>query len=167
MKIEHLDERVNDYRESIQTVVDKKNQWESSTKKLIIKTLKKAVKSYNIGWKVQELNWISNNEAINIIFDSFPSDLIDCTNKIPAYQFIQGGALVFSQSYSGDVYVLVLFPYVEQLQTENNSLDLGAYNPTEITEKLIIEKVDEFLKEMIKWEVPSYRSQLGFQHNGI
>lgn len=167
MKIEHLEERINDYRESIKTVVDKKNQWESSTKKLIIKTLKKAVKSYNIGWKVQELNWISNNEAVNIIFDSFPADLIDCTNKIPAYQFIQGGALVFTQSYSGDVYVLILFPYVEQLQTENNSLELGAFNPSEITEKLIVEKVDEFLKEMIKWEVPSYRSQLGFQKKEI
>ncbi|ARV15824.1 hypothetical protein [Polaribacter sp. SA4-12] len=165
MKIEHLEERVNDYRKSIKTVVDKKTQWENSTKKLIIKTLKNTAKNYSIGWKVQELNWIYNNEAVNIIFDSFPSDLIDCTNKIPAYQFIQGGALVFSQSYSGDVYVLVLFPFVDQLQLENTSLDLGVYNPTEITVKLIVEKVDEFLKEMIKWEVPSYRAKLGFQHN--
>jgi hypothetical protein len=53
------------------------------------------------------------------------------------------------------------------LQTENNSLELGAFNPSEITEKLIVEKVDEFLKEMIKWEVPSYRSQLGFQKKEI
>jgi hypothetical protein len=99
---------------------------------------------------VQELNWIYNNEAINITFNSFPSDLIDCTNKVPTYQFIQGGALVFSQSYSGDVYVIVLFPFVDQLQIENSSIELGFYNPAEITEKLIIEKVDEFLKEMIR-----------------
>jgi hypothetical protein len=113
---------------------------------------------------VQELNWIYNNEAINITFNSFPSDLIDCTNKVPTYQFIQGGALVFSQSYSGDVYVIVLFPFVDQLQIENSSIELGFYNPAEITEKLIIEKVDEFLKEMIKWDVPNQRRQLGFQH---
>jgi hypothetical protein len=36
------------------------------------------------------------------------------------------------------------------------------YNPSEISEKLIIEKVDEFLKEMVTWEVPSNRNQLGF-----
>ncbi|ARV07100.1 hypothetical protein BTO04_10555 [Polaribacter sp. SA4-10] len=167
MKIEHLEERVNDYKESIKTVVDKKTLWQSKSKKLIIRTLNKVAKSYNIGWRVQELNWIYNNEAINITFDSFPKDLIDCTNKIPTYQFIQGGALVFSQSYSGDVYVLALFPYVEQLQVENSSLDLGVYNPEEITEKLVIEKVDEFLKEMIKWEVPSYRTKLGFQNKEI
>ncbi|WP_343328411.1 hypothetical protein [Polaribacter staleyi] len=164
MKIEHLEERINDYKASIKIVVDKKSEWETNTKKLILKTLRNTVKSYNIGWKVQELNWINNNEAVNIIFDSFPAELMDCTNKIPAYQFIQGGALVFSQSYSGDVYVMVLFPYVEQLPIENNSLELGIYGPTEITAKLIIEKVDEFLKEMIKWEVPSYKTQLGFQH---
>jgi hypothetical protein len=44
---------------------------------------------------------------------------------------------------------------------------LGFYNPAEITEKLIIEKVDEFLKEMIKWEVPSYKTTLGFHHKEI
>jgi hypothetical protein len=167
MKLEHLEERVNDYRESIKTVFDKKIQWESITKKLIIRVLKNTAKNYNIGWKVQELNWIYNNEAVNIIFDSFPSDLIDFTNKVPTYQFIQGGALVFSQSYSGDVYVLVLFPYLEQLQIENRSVELGFYNPADITEKLIVEKVDEFLKEMIKWEVPSYRTTLGFHHKEI
>ncbi len=164
MKVEHLEERVNDYRESIKTVVDKKTLWQSKTKKLIVKVLKKAAKNYNIGWRVQELNWIHNNEAVNITFDSFPKDLIDCTNKIPTYQFIQGGALVFSQSYSGDVYAFVLFPLVEQIQLETNSIDLGVFTPEEITEKLIIEKVDEFLKEMIKWEVPTYRTKLGFQH---
>jgi hypothetical protein len=167
MKVEHLEEHVNDYRESIKTVVDKKIQWESTAKKRIIRVLKSIAKSYNIGWKVQELNWIYNNEAVNITFNSFPSDLIDCTNKVPTYQFIQGGALVFSQSYSGDVYVIVLFPFVEQLQMENSSIELGFYNPAEITEKLIIEKVDEFLKEMIKWEVPSYKTTLGFHHKEI
>ena len=65
--------------------------------------------------------------------------------------------MVFSKSYSGDVYVLILFPFVEQLQIENNSIELGAYNPAEITEKLITKKVDEFLKEIIKWEVLSLK----------
>jgi hypothetical protein len=148
-------------------LIKKNTQWVSTTKKLIIRVLKNITKNYNIGWKVQELNWIYNNEAVNIVFDSFPSDLIDFTNKISTYQFIQGGALVFSQSYSGDVYVLGLFPHIEQLQIENSSLELGFYNPADITEKLIVEKVDEFLKEMIKWEVSSYRTTLGFHHKEI
>jgi hypothetical protein len=98
MKIEHLQERINDYKVSIKTVVDKKTIWQTKTKSIIINTLNAICKQYDIGWKVQELNWIGTNEAINITFDSFPKELIESTNQIPAYQFMQGGALVFSES---------------------------------------------------------------------
>jgi len=162
MKIEHLEEHIEDYKISIKTVVDKKTLWQTKTKSLIIKTLNSVCKRYDIGWKVQELNWIGTNEAVNITFDSFPKELMDCTNQIPAYQFIQGGALIFSQSYSGDVHTFILFPYVEQIPIDNSSVELEIHTPDEITEKLIIEKVDEFLKEMIKWEVPSTKEKLGY-----
>ncbi|MCD2259603.1 hypothetical protein [Psychroserpens luteolus] len=162
MKIEHLEERVIDYKNSIKTVVDKKILWETKTKALISNTLKAICKQYDIGWKVQELKWIGTNEAVNITFDSFPKELIDCTNQIPAYQFIIGGALVFSQSYTGDVHTFILFPYLEQIPLESSSVELETYNPTDISEKLIVEKVDEFLKEMIKWEVPTTKNKLGY-----
>jgi len=162
MKIEHLQEHINDYKASIKIVVEKKTLWQNETKSLILNTLKAICEQYHIGWKVQELKWIDTNEAINITFDSFPKELIDCTNQIPAYQFIQGGALVFSQSYSGDVHTFILFPYVEQILIENSSIELETYSPNNITEKLIIEKVDEFLKEMIKWEVPAAKKKIRY-----
>jgi len=162
MKIEHLEEHINDYKASIKTVVDKKTLWQNKTKNLISNTLKAICKQYDVGWKVQELNWIGANEAVNITFDSFPKELMDCTNQIPTYQFIQGGALIFSQSYSGDIHTFILFPYVEQIPIENSSIELEIYSPKDITEKLIIEKVDDFLKEMIKWEVPSTKKKLGY-----
>jgi hypothetical protein len=162
MKIDHLTERVADYKKSIETVVAKKTQWQATTKQLLSKTLNAIVDQYDLGWKVQELNWIHNNEAVNITFDSFPRDLIDCTNRIPAYQFIQGGSLVFSESYNGDIFVFVLFPEIETIPADKNMVDLGLYNPKDITEKLIIEMVDEFLKEMINWEVPSLKKKMGY-----
>ncbi|PKV48350.1 hypothetical protein ATE84_0348 [Aquimarina sp. MAR_2010_214] len=162
MKIEHLEERINDYRNSIKTVVDKRMLWENETKPILLKTLNEVVKQYDIGWKVQELSWIHNNEAINITFDSFPKELIDCTNLIPAYQFLPGGALIFSQSYNGDIYVFLLFPEIENKPQENNMIELGVYTPESITEKFIVEKIDEFLKEIIKWEVPSLKNKVGY-----
>ncbi len=163
MKIEHLEERITDYKESIKTVVDKKVYWNDLTKPLLHKTLKGITAQYQLGWRVQELNWIHNNEAINISFDSFPKELIDCTNQIPAFQFIPGGALVFSQTYSGDVFIFILFPEIDSLPPENNIIEVGLYNPKDINEKFIIEKVDEFLKEMINWELPNKPKKLGFQ----
>lgn len=162
MKIEHLEERITNYKSSIETVVAKKTEWNKHTKSLLLKTLKVIVKNYAIGWKVQQLNWIYNNEAINISFEAFPEELIDCTNRIPTFQFIAGGALVFSQTYSGDVYVFVLFPEVDGVPGENNIVEFGTMAPSEITEKYIVEKVDEFLKEMIQWEVPNKRAKMGY-----
>ncbi|MDJ0646864.1 MAG: hypothetical protein QNJ57_12855 [Flavobacteriaceae bacterium] len=164
MKIEHLQERINDYKTSIETVVEKKMLWKTNVKPLLIKTLKSVVANYDIGWQVQELDWINSNEAVNITLESFPPELIDCTNQIPSYQFILGGALVFSQSYSGDIYIFIVFPDVINIPPEKKSMDLGVYNPKKITPRLIVEKVDVFLKEMINWDLPTYRDRVGFQN---
>jgi len=165
MKTEHLEERINDYTTSIKTVVEKKIYWKTHTRNLLLKILNSIVKQYDIGWRVQELSWINTNEAVNITFDSFPPDLIEKTNQIPAYQFIQGGALVFSQSYSGDIIIFILFP-IPDVNADNNpttDADLAIYTPQELTEKVVIEKVDEFLKKMIEWEVPTLKNKVGFQ----
>ncbi len=162
MKIAHLEERVSDYKDSIKTVVDKRMLWKNTTKDILLKTLRSIAKQYDIGWKAQELSWIRNNEAVNITFDSFPPEMIDCTNLIPAYQFLPGGALIFSQSYNGDIYIFMLFPEIDNAPQESNLVELGQYTPEMITEKLIVEKVDEFLKEMIRWEVPALKNKVGY-----
>lgn len=164
MKIDHLEKRVIEYEDSIETVVEKRILWNTEIKNMITGILKTAEETYKIGWRVQELSWIHTNEAVNITFVSFPADLIEKTNKIPTYQFLQGGSLVFSQMYNGDVEILVLFPALENSASfDNDLIELGIYDPNEITEKLIIEKIDEFLKEMIKWDVPLIRTKLGFK----
>jgi len=160
--MEYLTERINDYKTSIEKVVEKKIVWKNQVKTLLTKTLNSIVKKYNIGWGVQELNWIGANDAVNITLNSFPPELIEKTNQIPEYQFIQGSALVFYQSYNGNVHINILFPLIEQIQIDESSVELGIYDPKDITEKLIIEMVDEFLKEIIKWEVPSEKRKLGF-----
>ena len=162
MKIEHLSERVSDYKKSIEKVIEKKIVWKTITKDLLLKTLSRITNEYDIGWRVQELSWISSNEAVNITFDSFPPELIEKINQIPTYQFILGCALIFSQSYNGEVHIIVLFPILDSSQIDDNTISLGIYDPQEINEKLIIEKVDEFLKEMIKWEIPIEKKKLGF-----
>lgn len=162
MKIEHLDERIQDYLESIEKVIEKKILWQDTTKPLLKETLNKIAIRYDIGWKVQELSWLNSNEAINITFDSFPTKLLEKTQLIRSYQFIQGCSLVFSQSYNGEVHIFILFPIIENIQDDNSSLNLGIYDPQEITEKVIIEKVDGFLKQVINWEVPVEKKQLGF-----
>lgn len=162
MKIEHLDERIQDYNASIETVLNKKIYWQKTTKQILKDTLNRITAKFEIGWKVQELSWLNSNEAINITFYSIPANLREKSNLLPSYQFIQGCSLVFSQSYNGEVHIFILFPLIENLQDENNTINLGIYDPDEITDTLIVEKVDVFLKEVINWEVPIEQKKLGF-----
>jgi len=162
MKTEHLEGRITDYKKSIETVIEKKILWKTKIKSLLVKTLQDIVKKHTIGWCVQELNWIGTNEAVNITFESFPVELMEKINQMPNYQFIQGGALVFSESYNGNVRITILFPLIENISIEDSSMELGIFSPAEITEKLIVEMVDEFLKEIIKWELPAQKDKLGY-----
>ena len=140
----------------------KKNIWDKTTKKLLNKTLNEIVNKYDIGWCVQELNWMNTNESININFVTFPPDFIEKTKSKPSLQFIKGGALVFTQTYSGDVNIFTLFPYIENSPDNLSDSDIDVLNPIDIDEKLIVEKVDEFLKDMINWEVPNVKNKVGF-----
>jgi hypothetical protein len=56
MKIEHLEERITDYKKSVEAVIEKKIFWQEFTKPLLLKTLENVTSKYKIGWKVQELN---------------------------------------------------------------------------------------------------------------
>lgn len=162
MNIQHLEERVKDYKNSIKTVVDKKNIWDKTTKILLKKTLNEIVNKYDIGWCVQELNWMNTNDSININFESFPAEFIEKTNLTPSLQFIKGGALIFTQTYSGDVNVFTLYPYIENSPDNLTDNEIEVFTPQMIDERLIIEKVDEFLKNMINWEVPNVKNKVGF-----
>lgn len=162
MKIEDLNKRVNAYKASVATVVDKKLLWRSSVKNKILETLRAVATRYDIGWRVQELSWLHNNEAVNIAFDSFPTAVSEKADLIPSYQFMKGGALVFSQSYSGDIEVFLFFPAFQNSSSGSSSLEMGVYTPVDITEDLIIEKTDDFLREMIKWELPALKDKVGF-----
>ncbi|THD66599.1 hypothetical protein E7Z59_12465 [Robertkochia marina] len=162
MTIDHLEERVKDYSLSINKVLEKKQRWRSTTKDLLVNTLKAIEEKYKIGWVVQELNWMFYNESVNLTFKELPGSILNSSGQIKEGDFITGGSLVFSQAQNGDVVVFILFPQVENLVVDKNSMDLGTYRPETVTERLIIEKVDEFLKEMIRWEVPAQDHKIGF-----
>ncbi|MBL7472183.1 hypothetical protein [Robertkochia sediminum] len=162
MTIDHLEERVKDYTISLEKVLLKKKEWQTKSRPSILRTLEEIHSRFPIGWAVQQFNWMWYNEAVNITFKSLPETLQDLAVESGDGELIKGGALVFSQLHNGDISVIVLFPFADPVAADSGSLDLGTYRPDQITEKLVIEKVDEFLKEMIRWEAPTPRDKIGF-----
>src|SRR5210317_1377162 len=105
-----LKKSVSDYVNSLEKVLEKRKQWRDFTLPLLLKTLNEIQVNFDIGWKVQQLDWLMNNSAINITFNTFPASLIDKLNVSDEFEFIKGAALVFSQKYNGDIAVFIVYP---------------------------------------------------------
>ena len=162
MKDKTLNKSVNDYVNSLEKVFEKRKQWKEFAFPLLIKILHEIRENHEIGWQVQELNWLMNNKAVNISFVTFPKSLIDKWNGAVDIDFIKGAALVFSQKYNGDVSVFIIYPDVAESAIESNIKDIGIYNPNEFNENFIMNKVTLFLEEIIVWEENVIKHKVGF-----
>ena len=157
-----LNKSVSDYVNSLEKVVEKRKQWREFTLPLLLKTLNEIQANFDIGWTVQQLDWLMNNSAINITFNTFPSSLIDNLNGSTDFEFIKGAALVFSQKYNGDISVFIIYPADLQPITEGDINEIGRFNPNEINENFITNKVAYFLDKIIIQEESVLRRKVGF-----
>lgn len=157
-----LNKSVNDYVNSLEKVVEKRKQWKEFTLPLLLTTLNEIQVAHEIGWKVQQLDWLMNNSAINITFDTFPASMIEKLNGATDFEFIKGAALVFSQKYNGDISVFIIFPADLEPVSESDINELGSFNPNEINENFITNKVAYFLDKIIIREENVLRRKVGF-----
>ena len=162
MKSAPLEKVVKAYLDSLEKVLEKRKLWTGTTKPLLLKTLREIEATYALGWKVQELNWLWNNKAVNLMFDTVPAALSERTEFVRDFEFIRGTALVFSQKYNGDISVMILYPEVSSAGSENEFKELGAFHPKKIDAPFIEEKVSDFLEEIMVWEDNVFQHKVGF-----
>ena len=162
MKTPPLEKAVKSYLDSLEKVLEKRRLWNDATRPLLLETLREIEQSYKLGWKVQELNWLWNNKAVNLMFDSVPAALADRVDYIHDFEFIRGTALVFSQKYDGDISVMILYPEVSAAGSENEFKELGTFHPNMIDSNFIEEKVSAFLEEIMVWEDNAFQHRVGF-----
>lgn len=157
-----LKKSVSDYVNSLEKVLEKRKQWRDFTLPLLLKTLNEIQADFDIGWTVQQLDWLMNNSAINITFNTFPASMIEKMNGATDFEFIKGAALVFSQKYNGDIAVFIVYPADLEPITEGDINEIGSFNPNEINENFITNKVAHFLDKIIIQEENVLRRKVGF-----
>ena len=116
-----------------------------------------------IGWNVQILDWTKNSEGVNITFGPERSGIIEKTESTFKSYIKEGGTIAFSQAYNGDIFVIIIFPFIDKLVSQTDNKLLGKFNPEIISEDFIIKHVSTFLDEMIKWEKSTYGNRVGFK----
>jgi hypothetical protein len=162
MKIDDLARKIEEFK-SAQDKIDQNRQlWVDTTKPLLIKSLEMIRDKFDLGWDVQIIDEIKNFETVNISLGFKRSGLRISGNKMKSY-LKSGGSLVFSQAYNGDIFVIVMYPFIEELVTEKENKLLGKYDPNTINEEFITDKVVTFIDEMIKWEKATLYNKIGFK----
>ncbi len=162
MKSKPLEKSVSDYVTSLEKVLEKRQIWKEQTLPLLREALGRICKRFEIGWKVQELDWLWNNKAVNLMFDTVPKILQEKAGGMKDFDFVKGTALVFSQKYNGDISVLILYPEVGDPSSDSDFKELGTFHPEKINVAFVEEKVSEFLEEIMVWEENIMRHRVGF-----
>ncbi|MDO8930075.1 MAG: hypothetical protein Q7W54_13955 [Bacteroidota bacterium] len=75
----------------------------------------------------------------------------------------KGGTIAFSQAYNGEVFVIIIYPFVDKFVSQAENKLLGKFKPETISEDFIVSKVSIFIDEMIKWEKSTYGNSIGFK----
>ena len=99
-----------------------------------------------------------------VFFNEFVKLLKEGSNISVATKY--GGYLCFAQSYNGNIYVFIIYPYVEEYVGQMENKLLATHEPIEFTTDLIIGYFEKFINEMVEWEIQD-RNPIGFKLNKI
>ncbi len=136
----------------------KRALWDRKTKRLIIKTFKEIKKSARSGLKVRVNEDIQNLESVILTFGVLNSGLFTEGNGLkgdlpPMVLIKRGGYLAYSQMANAKISAFVQMPFIEDIYGNPEDVrEIGVFQPGEITRRKIIEHVEFFLDEIIKWE---------------
>ena len=163
MEIDDLNSKVDEFLQAQINIKNKREIWTAQTKPLLIQTLGVIKENYHLDWHIQILDDIQNSEGVNLTFGHSPSGFKEITKTTMRSFVKRGGTIVFSQAYNGDIFVVIMYPYIEDFVTEAENKLIGRFDPSAINEGFIVENVSKFIDEMIKWEKSTSYNRVGFK----
>jgi len=163
MYIRNLKDSVENFKSEMRKKEGKRELWVTSTKKILMDTLAKIKETYPLGWDVHEMDKAENTDGYIISFADTSIDIAGSDTENTKSYTKRGGTLAFTQAYNGDVFVIIVFPIIDELvlAKEPQKVVLRV-TPNKITEEFIHMQVANFLDEMVQWESSSLYNDIGF-----
>jgi hypothetical protein len=154
--------KIEVYKQSLAKITENRKIWSDRVKQLIYDTLLKVKKASDLDWHVQKVEGLTNLEAINISFNNQGSGLIETTNTGRRHNVKHGGALIFTQAYNGQIFIIYTYPYIDNWVGQLDNKLIDKVEPEKISEEFVLNQVAMFLEEMSKWESSTTKTQIGF-----
>ena len=163
MTIENLTQGVENFKNELLRIKCKREQWTNVTKPLLRDTLRSIKSKFDLDWNTYVMDGTTNSEGVNLTFGNSASGIFERTEKGIKGFSKRGGTLAFSQAYNGDIFIIIIYPSVDELviPVENQKLVLKV-TPEKIDEGFVYEQVANFLNEMTLWESSSAYNPIGF-----
>jgi len=147
-------------------------EWDSSTKAIIQRTFKSVQKKIDLNLKIRNIDDIKNLESIRLTFGFLNSGLLIEPKKgkqtpPPMVLIKKGGYLSYTQMANGKINVFIHYPYIQDIYGDpERILEINMFNPKDIHKELILEHIELFLEEILKWEKEE-KKLIGFHIGGI
>lgn len=151
------------YDKALTKIKERREFWRNTTREMIFTVLNNIKDTSKLkDLFTQKVIDCENLEAVNIGFNQTSSGIAlkEGSNISVATKY--GGYLCFAQSYNGNIYVFVLYPYIEEYVGQIENKLLATHEPNEFNVDLIIGYFEKFINEMIEWEVQD-RNPIGFK----
>ena len=79
----------------------------------------------------------------------------------------KGGYLSYTQMANGKLNIFIHYPYIQDIYGDpERVLEINMYDPKDIQKTLILEHIEKFLEEILKWEKEE-KKLIGFHMEGI
>jgi hypothetical protein len=134
---------IQDQSKIVKLIEDRRKKWQEISKKLILKTLSALATDPS-----RHDARINNHPSAESVFFGFLPVLVGTEHSGQKGIFRMGGYLFYSLNGDGTVFVWHSFPYMEDKEKRPLNRGLATLEPDKITEALILEHVEQFLKNI-------------------
>ena len=146
------------------TIEENRKIWNQQTNDLILGTFKGVAQNLpNLNWEIRKVEAMENLDVLMLGFKNESSGIVGQFQGVFKFFAKVSGKLIYSQVYNGEVYALIDYPHVEHHVERQAPKFIGKFEPSEITQDLVLNHINEFLEEMLNWESGT-RKLIGFNN---
>ena len=165
MTIEILRSKYKTYQEARLKAVELRNEWPTA-KEIISKTLTKVRDDLGMNAEIKVEAKMEGLEIVYLSFGKTASGIFEKIGDTTRPIIKEGGHLFYTQIYNGQITVWKTLPNIEKLMDPESPEQLGKYSPSQITERIVMEHIAEFLDDLATWEDHELNSKgIGYRTN--
>jgi len=150
-----LQSKVDAYNQILSNTDNYRKDWSDTLAPMITNGLEQIVKATGLNAVVEVKDNVKNLEVIVL---NLGQDVSGIGEKLEGSNSTRPmiknkGALVYQQLFNGKLLILIMYPFIEGYGEPRPPRTLEILRPHEMKEPYLLRHVEEFMNEIISWEV--------------